>query len=903
MATISRSEQSPAAAISQPALSLAPRRTWPLRLIDLGLAGIIVAGPLCSLGQRPAISDLLICLLATLCGLLWCYHHWSTREAGWRFTGIEPLILFALGLVVLQCQTLSPRLLQVLSPRLSEMLPGARLPMSDWLPPAWNRISLTPYTTRNDLAMLVAGAMFFFVAAQRFRSLNDLRSAIRWVAISGVLLALVGVFESALNTGLFHALLGRSGPAGEWPALAPRGPFATPGHFAHALCLTLPAQMFLFTQRYPHQTEEGAACWPAVAQWLSGHRTTAWGLSLLMTSLVVMLTCSLLSIWTAFLGSVVFLLLYWRKLCWNMRTLGLVAGAVLLAWCVVLMASRVLATAEPVAGTDLEAAGPLAIASQRAAVRAAEYSAIEAFPLLGTGLGSHPDVCWLWYSQPHHGAPFGTWDNSYVRLALETGLTGVGVVALLALISLLWSVQGLWNASTPRSIGLMSAVTVGLTTGLLHAAGDCTLYVTGCVNILVIYAVCAWRMSLMRFCESTGQRLVAARATTFSRWSGVAVAGLILSAGSWMAWCKIPEVAVEPLRKEYRRLSDLALTATAAEAEDISQQRLMVSLRAAEAQPRDPRLQLQAGISCLALFELHQRAAPQGMPLARVKDLARATIDSPEEMRVWLRSPTVLGAGSQDLEAAYDHFLKSVARSPLHPRPYLELAELAWLQGGSAPQEDFLLTRAVTVRPGDARGRFALGRTLWRAGKYREAMAHWKTGFQLDLEHRSQLINALAQLLPARDVLEQFEPDHASLQQLCSAYKMSDDRGGYHLLLKALARSAVTLAGSLPVSQKEIHWLQAHQCYTELGERANALETAQYAIQINPSSFDAHHALGICLFQSGRYAEAAEQLDWCAKRKPDLPALQQLAREALARSIEIRTPVKVLAEGTETAIR
>lgn len=881
--------------VAEPCVVDAPR-TWSLRVVDLGLAGIVVLAPLLFLGERPALGQFSVGLLATLTALAWFFHQWHTRDWRWRFTGVEPIILFAIGLVVLQCQQLSPELLQVLSPQVQEILPASRIPLSDWLPGGWNRVSLTPHLTQSYLAVVLSGAMFFFVAAQRVRSLRDLCGALRWIALSGSVLTLVGLLETALQTGVMHAWLGRDAGAGAGD-LAPHGPFTAPGHLAHALCLSLPAQMFLFTQRFPYQQGNGPLSWKTVATWLSNHRTTAWGISTLLTIFVVMLTGSLVSMWMAICGSVCFLVLCWKKLSRNVRTLAMVTGTALVVWCGVLMISRSLARPDV---DPLSAPGTLAAATHHAAVRAAEFNGIESFPLLGTGLGSHPEVCWLWFAHPHSGEPFAGWQNSYVRLALETGLTGAGLVVLLALTALMWSAQGLWNAATPRSIGLMSAVTVALVIGLLQAAGDATFYVTACVNMLLLYAVCAWRMSLMRFCESTGSHLFArGSSSSFSRFTSLAAVPMVLGLGGWILSRQVPEVAVEPLRKDYRRLTLAPADAPPALVERMDQERLAMALRAAAVQPRDSRLQLQAGIAYLALFEQTQHSRSGVMPLSRVKELARATIDSPDEMRVWLRSPTVLGEGANFLEAACEHFQKSLTISPLHPRPYLELAELAWLHGGSPKHEDFLLTRAVTVRPSDARARFALGRSQWRAGDYREALSHWKEGFRLDMEHRAQLITALAQVLPAREFLDQFEPDHAALRQLCAAYQKSDDRTGYRDLVYALAHSSTRLAGSKDAPVSEGYWLVAHQCFAELGDRKSAYDAAQHAVACNPSSFPARQAFGLWLFQNGRYAEAVEQLEWCARSRPELSSLEQLAREALAKSVEPRpAPAKVADEAS-----
>jgi hypothetical protein len=535
----------------------------------------------------------------------------------------------------------------------------------------------------------------------------------------------------------------------------------------------------------------------------------------------------------------------------------------------------------------------------RRKIWAADLEGVREFPLVGSGLGSHSETYWLWYNHPGDGKEYSHAENGPLQIALETGLTGLGLAGLLWLIVLLWCAQGLWNVTTPRGVAAATAAAAGLLMNLAHSAVDFVWYVPACMNLALMYAVIAWRTSLMRFSESQrGDAVPAAGAFSLPRLAWLAAVPAVLALGAWMVQEKLPELAAEPVWQDYLRLTYAQQSAKGDEfsaAETLLQRRIKLALAAAQANPRAHRMQLHAGLACLRQFALNQQQAHSQMPLAQIRDAARTLFNSPDEMQAWLNRPGVLGAGRSLIEEAISHFRASLKECPLQPRPYLELAELTWLEGQSEAQERALIEQAVTARPYDGRAQFALGRMLWLAGAQREGIVHWQNSFRLDSSYRDQLIQSLAAYVPARFFLENFEPDHTALVQLRGAYRGSEDRAGYQAVVETLARSAVKEAVSADGLVAERNWLLAHECFDELADAKGAYHSAREAIAANPSSFPAHRALAIWLYKNGHYRESTEQLNWCRQRQPEAEWLTKLLQDALQRA-EPSVP-KAYAEG------
>jgi O-antigen ligase/tetratricopeptide (TPR) repeat protein len=755
------------------------------------------------------------------------------------------------------------------------------------LPGLWNRISFTPNDTWSNLIVILACVQFFYVAAQRLKTVPDLHRVVRIVAISGFVMALFGTVQYLYGNGKFFWLYQH--PMTDTLQVA-KGAFANANHFANFLAMALPAQVLLVIERLTRVAPTRTSSDHRKLQFRSFDlQLCFWCLLPATTGLALMFSRSLSGIVSATIGLMILLLVCWRK---SLLTAvgSSIAFGLIVAWLALMplfgefASSRSQQAGNPASGNGLMD------------LWKADLHGIEEFPLAGTGLGSHQEVYWLWFNAPQNGHEYSHAENGLLQIALETGLTGLGIVLLLWLTALLWCAQGLWNASTPRSIGVMAVTTSGLCISLTHSMTDFVWYVPACINIVLVYGVCAWRMSLMRFFEST-RRESADRlsAVNVGVWSWRLAIPAFACLGYWMFREKIPEVAAEPIWHRYLALTLEQQRSPAGSADqqaELLQERIQLALQAAQANPRAHRIQLHAGMACLKQFALNQQNTQQYMPLSQIRDAARNLIGSPDEMRAWLDRPGILGEQRQLLEQAMFHFRASLRACPLQPRPYLELAELVWLDGRSETAERELIEQAVTARPNDARAQFAMGRLLWLDGEQRAAALHWQQAFRLDADYREHLIEALSTYVPARFFLEHFDPDLSGLRQLREAYRQTEDKPGYQLVLESLAKFSAAEASHSHGQAAEEKWRLAHECYVELGDQKNARQAAEAALAARPDSYSAHHLYAVWLYRNGYFAEASDQLTWCIRQRPSETALVRMAEDARQRAARGELPVR-----------
>lgn len=368
---------------------------------------------------------------------------------------------------------------------------------------------------------------------------------------------------------------------------------------------------------------------------------------------------------------------------------------------------------------------------------------------------------------------------------------------------------------------------------------------------------------------------------------------------------KYPEVSAAAPWQEYVRRTLVWQRSQQSDFESdhtLLRRRMDLAVTAAEANPNQHRVQLHAGMACLRLFVLSQNERGQHMPLSQIREAAFASFSSQEEMLSWLDKPGVMGESRQHLHRAQQHFRKSLELCPMQPRPYLELGELAWLDGLSAEAEQDFVNQAAAVRPYDARAQFALGRVKFGAGDRIGALQHWREAFRVDASYRQQIVEALAVYVPARFFLTEFDPDRETLAQLRTAYQESEDEEGYRQILAQLAEANVKAAVASEGLKAEQYWLQAHGCFSELENIRAAYHSAKEAVTVNPSSYRARKVFAMWLYEHGLYEEAVEHLTWCVRRRPDNKSLQNYAGKALL-EVQRRSPSPPTAESLPTSSR
>lgn len=887
-----------------------------LKVVDLGLMAILVVAPFL-MGGRQALGQIVLCALSAGTAVVWSLYQWNRGDGRWKFTGVEPIMLLGIGLILLQCCQLSPGLIDAVSPRVHRLLTG-------WdgnealMQGVWNRISFTPSDTWSDLIVVTACLLFFFVAVQRLSTLNDLELYLRCVAIGGGAMALFGLVQYLASNGKFYWIYDH--PMTD-TRLAAKGAFTNANHFANYLAMAIPAQ-FLLIVLHRDARHSPNFVGPVLSRGTLRQRVVfhlrgldpvfcLWCGLLLVTCLAILCSQSRIGLLSGCGGVLLALVIFWYHSLLTLRQISLGVGLILIGLLAMPLLDGSLA-----GSNDSVESMRLASDVRNMPVRHAGHSliwkanlnGIREFPLVGTGLGSHHEVYWLWFKSPQEGVEYSHAENGYLQIAMETGMIGLGLVILLWMTSLLWCAQGLWHAESRRAKGMMAILTAGLLISLLQSMIDFVWYVPACVNVVLLYAICAWRISLMRFFEPTSLSLRCRTSTwNLTRLSWACMIPVLSGLGYWMIQEKLPELASEPIWDEYLRVT-LAQAASAeapgaAVPVERQSERIELALAAARANPSAQRMQLHAGLACLNQFALNQAKQQHHMPLSQIRDAARSLFTSTDEMNQWLNRPGVLGSERKLLDEAIEHFRASLNVCPLQPRPYLELAELIWLEGANGKAERDLVEQAVLSRPGDARALFAMGRMLWLNGEHKAAAEHWQYAFRQDTGYRGHLITSLASYVPARFFLDYFEPDHDSLMQLREAYRTSDDLTGYQLVLESLARSSMRRAGSLREAAAEKEWSLAHQCFAELGDAREAYRCGREAIIANPKSYAAHHQFGVWLYQNGYFAESVDELTWCLNQRPQESRLADLRIQARDKLRSTLLPTRMAKEPARSIIR
>jgi hypothetical protein len=126
----------------------------------------------------------------------------------------------------------------------------------------------------------------------------------------------------------------------------------------------------------------------------------------------------------------------------------------------------------------------------------ADIKAIKAFPFLGTGVGSHRFVYPLYMDDlaKFPNVTFSHAESSYIHLALETGLCGLGLLAIGLLLSVGRIIRNILVSSESSRIALLTAICASLIGGMFHAAVDFIWYAPAIVVSTILLGVAGLRL-------------------------------------------------------------------------------------------------------------------------------------------------------------------------------------------------------------------------------------------------------------------------------------------------------------------------------------------------------------------------------------------------------------------------
>ena len=272
----------------------------------------------------------------------------------------------------------------------------------------------------------------------------------------------------------------------------------------------------------------------------------------------------------------------------------------------------------------------------------------------------------------------------------------------------------------------------------------------------------------------------------------------------------------------------------------------------------------------------------------RMEDIRQAALSSNypnrEALNTWLDHPEVMGENRRLLNRAQASYLRAVRLCPLEPRPYLEIAKLAWLSLAPEEMEERLMQQALTARPFEGFVRMEYGHWLQNAGQTAEAIASYQIAFQQDVRCREPIITVLSPQYPPSFFLDSFQMDRLTLMKLHKAYAGTSDAKGYRNLVQLLAKAELAAASIASGEISANHLVAAHQCFAELGEVELATSTLQKSIKRHKNSYSLRWNLGHWLYERGQYSEALPHLEWCHHRRPDIKSITQQIELAHSKS-------------------
>lgn len=861
-----------------------------LRLVDAGLLGVLFVAPL-FMGGRGEIGRLIY--IALVCGTALCFlaRQCLLAEARWRWSGLEWMLLAGLLLIVLQLAPLPAGVLRTLSPHVPGLLPlwtsqaGAETQLG-----SWNQLTLAPSATRAGLTTFLAHGLLFLVVLQRLGDVSDIKRLVRWLAIAAIGMAALGLAQFLLGNGKFLWIY-------EHPSRstlgAVKGTFQNQNHFAHFLALGIGPLLWWLHRLWTAAPREsfafGSRSWDRHAV-LKQSLTIGLGL----VAFAGLLTFSRGGVLAMFAAAVISLGLLIRQGALGKKSWMAIGGLSL-----VVAAALTIYGYEPLANrlsTLRDSRSLDELCRGRDALWAAHLKAIPQFVWTGAGVGSHPYI-YPTYMEEDFDVEFTHGESGYLHQLVETGLSGLLLTLAAAALLGYWCWHAAHLPTGAESSLLAVALVPGLAASALHSFADFVWYIPACLSLTIVLAAClcrlyqltqdgqrdaclqppaGWQSGLRRWILAGGE-VAAGRTAWIVATAALALlaAGVVssrlpsaLAAPHWEAYLKLARQTRQVDPSEDPRQTADRLTAMA--------EHLAKTLRH---DPHHPRANLRRAALDLRQFDQRQQVSENPMPLNQIRDAALASqFPTRAAQDQWLT--LVTGENRCLLDQALQHAQRALRLCPLQGEGYVYLAELAFLYSNSPQLKHEFVEQALHVRPHSGVVLFAAGGEAALVEDNQRALAMWKQAFHLDPEQQLRIIELLAAQMPADVFLEYFHPDRIALGRLYHFYRQQaavDAARFVGLRLAAECERDALQAESLDAAAL---WDQAGHVYAFLNDPSQAVRCARQAALLTPDHFARRQRLAVALLKNDEYEEAVSQLQWCLRRRPDDPGLQQQLEQA-----------------------
>jgi len=851
------------------------------RLVDAGIAAIVFLVPL-ALGGRGAVDKKTLILLALGLSTGWCLRQTLARQPDWIRSAATPILLAAVALIVVQLIPWPPALLARLSPHLKEILPL-------WSPPAdgtnllgtWQTLSLEPELTRSCLILVGSFALIFLVAVQRIRSVEDVESLLRLIAIATIVMATFGLVQLLAGNGRFFWFY--EDPYSDTRDVV-KGSFICRNHFAHFIVLGIGPVLWWLFDALTGSRRSTRNCRSS-----SPHRESVGGSLAGVLLLVALAVCVLAVLLSLSRGGFAALCVATAVSVACLYRAEIVNGKVLLGTAALAAALGIVAVSHGYDRVvdrldDFQSLQSLDGTAGRRHLWLADLEAVRDYPLFGTGMGTHREVSPMYLDRP--GTNYSHAENGYIQVALEAGLPGILLACSALALFCFWCVGLLLRSRNRRTVLALAAIAPAVAATTVHSLFDFVWYIPGCMVPLVLLAACACRLwQIDRQEDRTASlRSPAAAPTPRILWMAATVCLLLLATATLPA-----TLSAIPAERSWHRY--LVQSRTSVGEKDSAriracQEMLEAASLVVKWQPRHSRAHVRLAALHLELFERLQSEADPPFGVAQIRDAALASqFSSSAALQQWLGR--VAGGNLVHLHEAWTHARRAVALCPLHGTAYLLLAKLSFLEGSRSPGKTAYVAQALKTQPLDGAVQFEAGLESVLAGRMDDAMAHWRISFQSDSESQTRLLESLARQMPAAVFVEQFEPDLAGLRRVAAHYAKLGRKDELPEIRSRLAQALVAAAQSSTGREAAGLWREAGGVYHTMDAEEYHIRCLQQAVVHDPSWFDVRLQLAKILLEDEQWADAERELLACRRQRPYDQSVQGLLEQVVDQRLRL----------------
>lgn len=941
-----------------------PERPLLLWLTDAIFVALIVVFPFI-MGGREAWGHRILITLSMALGFCWCLHRIRT---GGKLVllSLEPLMLAGLLLVWLQTIPITSDVLHQLSSEYHRLLPAPAANSADTSnhPGSlmWSSASFYPTETKHALLMLASYIVIAVVTAQRITNEQDCHHLLKLVGVSGLLMTAFAVAQLITSNDYFFWFY-RHPYTGTREVL--KGAFTNRNHFAQFLSLSIgPLIWWMLIGRISKDSTSPArraSPGPAQGSHSSFDRVIDPRLILLICAtggvlLAIMLSLSRGGMISAGLACIVCLAGLWKsgRVHASLAFVTLSLGVIALCGLTIFGNDSVEERVAQLASGDADQIDKL---NARRSIWNADIKAIKAFPLLGTGVGSHRFVYSLYMEDlaKFPNVTFSHAESSYIHLALETGLAGLGLLAMGLLFSVGRIVRNILRTSESSRIALLTAICASLIGGMVHAAVDFIWYAPAIVVTTILLGVAGLRLCtgftshrvipiprlgwfamgascLFVLCDAqpslqcrvAGERLwfqylnadfdaaLAFHEERTTTSDSDATEALMNAVGLFTADDVKSTEQSGPDQSQAKSSGHEDATATnksdkfrpafyracAASLRD----RIHLLLESLKANPNQAEASQELATTCLELFDVLQTTGDNRMSLPQIRDVVLTSgYKTDKEMLVFLKRAF---GSSMRLPLLSNHFSRqALTLCPLAGKAWEVRMATDFLRDPSDAHHDHLIAQAITIGHHSPTALHSIGLMLLQEGETEDALKLWNQVFHSSCELRLSICKTLLSTHSVNLILKQFRPTLDELPEVLlachEAGRKADMMTLAYATVNAVQRSVHKNDQSAD-SDHERHvalLMDVYRNIYQLRAYEECRTLLQLAIDCDPMSEPPRRALGLLFLDQKQYDEAEKLFAWCADQLPGDAKLDELRREC--RRLEANQARRVRTVGYE----